>query len=610
MLRLRIFALVFCVACFCSNHAHAANEFTTSLESRYEVGDDKLVRVTNTVKIKNNFSTMYASQYAFMVDSETIQNIQVKDISGKVLRPNIVHTDHKTSIAVVFDDKLVGREKVREFTVSYEHPDVSVMSGTVLEVDVPKLAAEAGFQQYAVVVSIPEKFGDPSAVSPARYKKESVDGRVEFSFGEDAKNGINMLFGQQQSFRFSLRYNIKNPSVSQGIAQIALPPDTEYQRVRFDSIDPLPERVEKDGDGNWIATFTLSGQKEQLVEVSGIVSVFLLPNPQISTAVPDDRWLQSAAPWPVRDMQIKELAEKHKTPRAIYNYVVSTLKYDYDRLQRGDAARKGALAALQNPNASLCQDFSDLFISIARAAGIPAREVTGFAYTENPRLRPTSLSGDVLHAWPEYFDRQLQRWVPVDPTWQATTDGVDYFSKLDFHHVAFALRGLSAETPYPAGMYKIPGQSGKDIQIEAVPEQPGAVMNVELKPPEFGFSDEISIRNLGGSAWYNVPVFASSADQEIEVRANPEMLTLLPYESKKIRVAVKKSGIFQTEGQTNVSVRVGTEAVEYQYAFEQAVQPFYLAVGGGVLLIAAAAGSVLVLRKKRHSALRRESKKS
>ena len=56
-----------------------------------------------------------------------------------------------------------------------------------------------------------------------------------------------------------------------------------------------------------------------------------------------------------------------------------------------------------------CTDYADLFTTLARAAGYPARTVYGLAYRDGatPAL--------MFHAWNEvYFE---QRWHSVDPTW-------------------------------------------------------------------------------------------------------------------------------------------------------------------------------------------------
>src|SRR3989344_2583826 len=111
-------------------------------------------------------------------------------------------------------------------------------------------------------------------------------------------------------------------------------------------------------------------------------------------------------------------------------------------------------------------EFTVLFIALARAAGIPAREVNGFAYTQNEKERPLSLVKDVLHAWPEYYDSDIQTWVMVDPTWGNTTGGVDYFYTLDFDHFAFVIKGVNSSYPIPAGGYKISQDlQTKDINI-------------------------------------------------------------------------------------------------------------------------------------------------
>lgn len=50
-----------------------------------------------------------------------------------------------------------------------------------------------------------------------------------------------------------------------------------------------------------------------------------------------------------------------------------------------------------------CWDFSDLFVTLARASGVPARQVAGWLY------------GSGGHVWAEWRDPR-RGWVPVDPT--------------------------------------------------------------------------------------------------------------------------------------------------------------------------------------------------
>ena len=201
-------------------------------------------------------------------------------------------------------------------------------------------------------------------------------------------------------------------------------------------MNPAPENVTKDKDGNWLATYLLRPRSSTRVEVRGKAAVSLFPKPEALSDESRAEYLKEKPYWQVSDSRIQKLAKDLKTPKAIYDYVVKSLTYDFERVKK-QQARLGAVATLQNPTSAVCLEFTDLFIAITRAAGIPAREVEGFAFTDNQKQRPLSLVQDILHAWPEYYDDTRQMWIMVDPTWGNSTGGVDYFDVLDFDHFAF-----------------------------------------------------------------------------------------------------------------------------------------------------------------------------
>ncbi len=69
-----------------------------------------------------------------------------------------------------------------------------------------------------------------------------------------------------------------------------------------------------------------------------------------------------------------------------------------------------------------CTEHALLFTSLARAAGIPAREVSGLAYIETPQ--PTF----GWHAWSEINDGR--GWISIDPTWNE--------ARVDVSHIKFS----------------------------------------------------------------------------------------------------------------------------------------------------------------------------
>jgi len=157
-----------------------------------------------------------------------------------------------------------------------------------------------------------------------------------------------------------------------------------------------------------------------------------------------------------------------------------------------------AINALRFINLNRIAQLADFFIALARAQGIPARELEGAAFSTSPELKPLSLSQDILHAWPEYYDEQKQSWIQVDPTWANTTGGIDYFNKLDLNHFVFVIHGSDPLKPPPAGSYKKSDSSKKDIFF--IPTEPQNFPKPDIQSTIFSESDKISltIKNNSG----------------------------------------------------------------------------------------------------------------
>jgi len=110
---------------------------------------------------------------------------------------------------------------------------------------------------------------------------------------------------------------------------------------------------------------------------------------------------------------IAQLAQEHTTgdsspivkARHIYDYVVSTMKYD----KSGDGWGRGDAVWACSSKRGNCTDFHSLFIGMMRSAGIPARFEIGFPIPE------TKTAGDIpgYHCWAEFY-LQGSGWVPVD----------------------------------------------------------------------------------------------------------------------------------------------------------------------------------------------------
>ncbi|WKZ25848.1 MAG: transglutaminase-like domain-containing protein [bacterium] len=494
-----------------SRPVKAAGEFVTDFDVTYKVKNSGVTEVVNKVTLTNVFSNLYATSYSIVLDSITPQNIRAYDVNGP-LTVNKTQNANTTSIEVVFSDSVVGKDKSRTFWVAFDESSFAIRTGEVWEISIPRLAENADFSSYFINLEIPESLGQEAYISPKPRSSVKEGELLKYRFNKDdvSRSGITAGFGQFQVFSFNLNYHLENPLARESQTEITLPPDTAFQKIYYTNITPRPVSMYVDSDGNWIAKYTLKARERIDVNAVGYVQIFATQRPYPRpTQLSLEENLTEQTYWETSNPEIVKLASTLKTPKQIYDYVTNHLKYDYARV-RPNVERLGAVSALQNPTQAICMEFTDLFVAISRAAGIPAREINGFAYTENPEIQPLSLVNDVLHAWPEYYDYEKKSWIPVDPTWGSTTGGVDYFNKLDLRHFTFVIHGKSSIKPYPAGSYKLGANPQKDVFVSfgTLPQERNSVVNVTANLdrwiPLVANSLNLNIENPGPTAIYNI----------------------------------------------------------------------------------------------------------
>jgi hypothetical protein len=203
------------------------------------------------------------------------------------------------------------------------------------------------------------------------------------------------------------------------------------------------------------------------------------------------------------------------------------------------------------------------------------------------------LVSDVLHSWPEYWDEKKQLWVPVDPTWEKTTGGIDYFNKTDLNHFTFAIHGESSVEPYPAGSYRGEAGLGKDIQVTfgTYKQEENPKITVEFKLPSkifgnLGGNGEMVVKNLTGQALYNLELRLQSEKVKlIEPSSDKLQLAVLPpFSSQKIILKIAADSWWHF-GKGNLTVWANNQ--EFRYSLE---------IGSLIiLLILPAVGIILII---------------
>lgn len=494
---------------FFPRNLYAQSNFIVDANIEYKIHENGNTTVTNTITLKNINEKYYAKYFYLNLTSIEPKNIRAFE-SGSPLSLFQEKINDTLRVRVDFDEAVIGAGEKRSFIISYEEDSFTQHSGEIWEISIPKID-NSSFRNLKVSISVPKTFGILSYFSPdPEIIKETLNKYIYFFKKEDIeREGIVAGFGQFQVFYFTLDYHLENPLNNKSKVEIAIPPDTSLQKLFYKNIEPKPIDVIRDEDGNWLGIYEIKKKQRLDIEVSGWVQIFSTPNNLISPS--PGNILNNLKPnnfWQSDDPQIRELSKNLKTPQNIYNYVTKTLTYNFKRIEP-NANRLGAIEALNNPGNALCTEFTDLFIALARAAGIPAREINGYAYTENQDLQPLSLVADVLHAWPEYWNEENKTWISVDPTWSATS-GVDFFSKLDLRHFAFVIHGKDPIKPYSAGTYKLGSNPQKDVfvKFDKLPDErmTNTQISYSVLPGVNLFQKKLKVifKNEGPSALYQL----------------------------------------------------------------------------------------------------------
>jgi len=474
-----------------------------------------LTEVFLHIKIIHLRSDIYVKSLTLKFpDLFTISNLKGKDDNNAL---DIIYEkkDNFNSITLNLINPNVGKNSANNIYLFFTQDKIFKEIGNIWEALIPIIVDE-NQTFYQVTINIPKEVNKPISIAkplPTRIENSASSSKI---FWENPKNKIiYAIFGKEQFYQFKIQYTLANEKLIPVIQEITLLPDTAYQKVYHNQLHPSPMSVIIDEDGNFLAQYLLKPKEIKKINYKGMVVITSLLNEE---KVLYDRkliekqknyLLAGKTYWEVDNLPSLE----NNLPQTVYHYVVKKLQYDFKNISN-TPRRLGANKALQNPNKALCLEFSDLFIALAREKGILSRQVIGYAYSQEERLRPLFLLGDILHAWVEYYDFSSNLWKQIDPTWE-NTSGIDYFNSLDLNHVAFVIRGKDPDYPLPPGSFKLPSDVDKqDIIINVTSEKPREIIKFEVLKENFPSKifigekkqSRLIIKNLSNRIFYQLPI--------------------------------------------------------------------------------------------------------
>lgn len=509
----------------------------------YAQNDSPDLDVDLDIILTNVRSDVYITEYSMRFP----RNFFFKNLSvtreGQDIPFVVSEEDSMKLLTFKFDEPDSGAFSKNRLQLHYTLQDMHSHAGRINEIIMPLLISDEK-STVNVTLHLPEDFD--KTISVAKPVPSALDFR-QIHWNNVKTRTIFALFGESQVYDVSLGYSLKNTGLRDSVQTIALPPETLYQRVFIDTLDPKPDRTFTDEDGNFLAEYSIPSRSSLDIQFKGYVQIFIKPQSELrdymrKAFARQKSFLLTEKPlWALEDfVQSKKIQEIH-SPEELFHFVVDTLDYSVARLQEATTEpRYGAAKALSNPTTAICTEYTDVFIALAREKGIPAREIEGYGYSASRRIRPQSLVLDELHAWPEYYDEQQEVWMQIDPTW-ADTSGIDYFSGFDSNHIALAIHGKESDKPLPAGFYKTAARKDVDIKISSI--KPSARILVDVSSDidtsltvGKAYTSQVSITNTGNAFIHEMKVIPE-ADHILFTTGPIHVSYLAPYETKTYAVS-------------------------------------------------------------------------
>ncbi|MDC3087455.1 transglutaminase domain-containing protein, partial [Paracoccaceae bacterium] len=190
------------------------------------------------------------------------------------------------------------------------------------------------------------------------------------------------------------------------------------QIVKYKDISELKLKI----DGIGAEKIIVENDRQQILSSSiNSIEILLKKNYQISNDQEDNiqLYLESTEDLPlnlpelkkinpIKDNDLSNLKKSEILNRFVHNFIEYTVRPEGPKLKAIIKEKKGD-----------CSEYASLMTALARLNGIPAREVSGYAYTDENNSPSFG-----AHAWVELYINGS--WREFDPTWDETKLGIEH----------------------------------------------------------------------------------------------------------------------------------------------------------------------------------------
>lgn len=431
-----------------------AADFNVEIEKIYEINSPNEIFITETRKITNASQNRLISSdntetFQIIVLSENTDQLSTSFLSAKSFIDGRLVQNNKGDAGIdtldlnIPYDGSIGIGQSKQFKIEYTNTGLTKKTGALLDIYAPGFSENYQFESnstsynYKTIIRLNKSLGDVGFVVPSPANTTTDGEFIVYEISQESLVGgkIWIQIGKTQYYKFNIKQEVMaSDTINKGYSNeyhLVIPRNIDEaettQKVFYTIFDPLPKQIVEDEDGNLIATFKIPSHENKTILIEGyaqVDKVEVQATPENSGTISDidstifSQYLQPAEFWEVDNPEIISKANELKAEEtniysiveSNYSHIVDTI--DYSDIKRfGINDRQGALKTLQG-GAAVCMEYSDLFLTLARAQGIPARAAFGYGY--DARIGENQQDA---HQWVQVYLPGMNEWLSVDVTW-------------------------------------------------------------------------------------------------------------------------------------------------------------------------------------------------
>ena len=544
----------------------------------HHVWDGTTINSTIYITITSEKESTLITYYTITIPSENIFPKIYSINKDEVLEPTIHRRSGATDMVIDLDNTLISPQKPIILKVTYSAKSISndfVLISSVNDTTTRKFT-----------FTYPTNKGDVTWSSTPIVSSKKIANNTQIITTPPKTTTVKLLLGEGVVYTYAIDRNFVNTGDEMILSEIILPVNNSKQHILIEKIEPFPDKTYKDIDGNYILQYSIAPKSNMDVNITGYLLMKKSPYP-----FPLSYSIEKNSLWKISDnslirninrylqeyeleitdtfLDIEELKDgkdKEVVYKAIYQYVIENLKPNTLTLgSLTGSERISGQEVLLKQAPSTSEAYADAIISIYRYYNIPSRMVIGYI-SNISNYHPDG----IYHYWAEYFDKEKNDWIPVDPFLEDYSNTTLW--NRDMHdHISLIYRYSNPNTP------KLPYFSENDFKVEKYSQQAETINDFQLdfifEPYKISnpyLKGSIGIINTGNSIFDLFTISQSNPDlnKYVDYIENNSQGILLPGQSYQIRFNIPSKDI-EEQIFAKISALSGTQQIEEKYVEER-----------------------------------------